>query len=672
MKSIALVGNPNSGKSTLFNALTGAKQFIGNWPGVTVEKKEGKCSLGSETVQVMDLPGIYSLSPYSNEEIVSRDYIMNEHPDVVVNIIDSTNLERNLYLTTQVLELGVPMVVALNMTDVIKKKGEVLNVKELSKQLGCPCVEISAVNKTGIDDLKAVITKLMNGKAESPKHQFAYAADVEAAVSEVKELCVAKGAISTATPEADFVALKVILNDEGIIEEKKVSADVVAKATGLREGIEKSYEDDIDSIIAEQRYAWINGIIDRVITTRAKETVSLSDKIDRVMTNKWLALPLFLLIIYGIYFVCLNPSGLGKYLVGVTFTWVINAMIWTSMTLTDLGVTPWLVSLISDGCMFGIGIVLAFIPYLCILFVFLAILEECGYMARVAFIFDRIFRRFGLSGKSFIPMLLGTGCSVQAIASCRTIEDEADRRMTIFLTPFMPCATKMPVILLVVGVFTNSAVIAPFCYIIAIFMIIIGGIFLKKTFLKSEPAPFVMELPEYRMPRVKNVLRYVLDKAITFFRKVATIVFVTTVIIWFLKYFTFSFAVAQPDLSDSMLASIARFIAPIFVPLGFAVHWQVIAALITSWVAKDNFLGTLAVIYGAELVDVATMGTLFTPAAAMSFVMFFILSSPCFASIGAMRKELGTWKLTLTAIGFQMGTAWIVAFLVYQVANFIL
>ena len=670
MKSIALVGNPNSGKSTLFNALTGSRQFIGNWPGVTVEKKQGKSTFSGQDVQIVDLPGIYSLSPYSNEEIVSRDFILDSHPDLIINILDATNLERNLYLTTQILELGVPVVVALNMMDVLKKKDEVLDIAYLSKKLGCPVVEISAVNKEGIQDLKDMCSQVMTAPiSTSKKRQFAYSGDVDRALERIKDLCVNNALISADAGNREYVALKILANDETIIEKLKIPSHIQNEALTLRNAIEEAHDDDIESIIADQRYAWIKSIIDHVIVVRRKEKLSLSDKIDRILTNKWLALPIFLLIIYGIYFICLNPSGLGKYLVGVTFTWVINAMIWTSTTLSGLGVAPWLVSLISDGCIFGVGIVLAFIPYLCILFVFLAILEECGYMARVAFIFDRIFRKFGLSGKSFIPMLLGTGCSVQAIASCRTIEDEADRRMTIFLTPFMPCATKMPVIILVVAVFTDSAIIAPFCYLIAIAFIIMGGIFLKKTMLKSDPAPFVMELPEYRLPRVKNVVHYVIDKAITFFRKVATIVFVSTVIIWFLKYFTFGLTVA-PGIESSMLADIARFVAPIFVPLGFA-SWQIIAALITSWVAKDNFLATLGIIFGAEIIDVVTMGSLFSTASAMAFVMFFILSSPCFASIGAMRKELGNWKLTGQAIAFQMITAYVVSMIVFQVANVI-
>ena len=382
-----------------------------------------------------------------------------------------------------------------------------------------------------------------------------------------------------------------------------------------------------------------------------------------------MALPIFFAIIYVIYYICLNPSGLGKKLVGITFTWVINAMIWSSTTLTNLGVAPWLVSLVSDGVIYGVGIVLAFIPYLMVLFACLAVLEECGYMARVAFIMDRLFRRFGLSGKSFIPMLLGTGCTVQGVASSRTIENEADRKMTIFLTPFMPCATKMPVIILIVGLFTQSAYVAPISYLLAIVFIILGGIFLKNTMLKSEPAPFVMELPEYKLPRIKNVLHFIKEKTVSFFRKAATIIFVTTVIIWFLKYFGLNLHPAEV-IDDSILAAIGRVLSPIFVPLGFG-SWQLVAAMITGYVAKEQVVATMGLIYGEAAVNGA-LATLLTPVSAVSFLLFFMLSSPCFASIGAMRKELGSAKLTLKAVAFQMGTAYIVAFIAYQVLSLVM
>ena len=660
MKRIALAGNPNSGKSTLFNALTGSTQFVGNWPGVTVEKKEGKTRIAGETIQVMDLPGIYSLSPYSNEEIISRDYILNEKPDVVVDIVDASNLERNLYLTTQLIEIGVPVIVALNMMDVVEKKGEKLSAEALSKKLGCPVCEISAIKGTGIEALKAEIDKTIKNGTTKSAYEFSYAADVKEAISKVKELC---GAEMT-----DFVALKVLSNDENIISQHSVSDAAKKEVDALRAGIEKKYDDDFDSIIAEQRYTWIKSIIDLVILKRRKEKISLSDKIDKVLTNKILAFPIFLFIIYCIYYVCLNPNGLGKKLVGITFGWVISAMIWTATTLTNLGVAPWLVSLCSDGLVFGVGIVAAFIPYLAILFFFLAILEECGYMARVTFIMDRLFRRFGLSGKSFIPMLLGTGCTVQAVAATRTIEDENDRKMTIFLTPFIPCATMMPTVMLVVSLFTDSALVAPLVYLISIGFVIIGGIFLKHTMLKGKPAPFVMELPEYKLPTVKNVFHFVWEKIVSLFKKLTSIIVITTTVVWFLKYFTFGFTPAG-DISASMLADIGRFFAPLFAPLGLG-DWRIIAALITGYVAKDNFLGTMAVIFGTELADAALLGGVIPGAAAVSFLCFFILSCPCFASMGAMRKELGTAKLTWKAIGFQMISAYIVALIAYQGLRF--
>lgn len=662
MKNIALAGNPNSGKSTLFNALTGSSAFVGNWPGVTVEKRSGKTKIDNETVNVMDLPGIYSLSPYSNEEIISRDYILRENPNVIIDIVDASNLERNLYLTTQLIELGVPVVVALNMMDVVKSKGEVLSSKELSKQLGCPVCEISAINGQGIPELKQTVAKILNEEKYEIPHQFSYSKDIETAINEVRQIAIESG-MNADHARSDFYALKLLCNDMSVMKEIAIPENVVTVAEKQRKALEEKYDDEIDSIIAEQRYAWIKSIMKTVIVKRRKNELTLSDKIDKVLTNKWLALPIFLFIIYCIYYVCLNPNGLGKKLVGITFGWVIQAMGWTSATLASMGVSPWLCSLVSDGIVFGVGIVAAFIPYLMILFIFLAILEECGYMARVTFIMDRLFRRFGLSGKSFIPMLLGTGCTVQAIAATRTIEDENDRKMTIFLTPFMPCATMMPTVILVVSMLTNSALVAPMIYILAIIFIILGGIFLKNTLLKGEPAPFVMELPEYKLPRIKNVFHFVWEKTVGIFKKMTSIIVLTTIIVWFLKYFSFSFETVA--IQDSMLADIGRFLAPIFKPLGLD-SWQLIAAIITGYVAKDNMLATLGVIYGSEM-TVGMLGSLLTPASAVSFLFFFILSCPCFASIGAMRKELGSAKLTWQAIAFQMGTAYIMALLAYQI-----
>ena len=412
MSSIALVGNPNSGKSTLFNALTGSTAFVGNWPGVTVEKKEGKTKIGGNTVKVMDLPGIYSLSPYSNEEIISRDYILKENPDVVVDIVDASNLERNLYLTTQVIELGVPVVVALNMMDVVRKKGEELSSKALSEKLGCPVCEISAITGEGVEELKNTVENVIKSK-KTADHQFTYVDDVRKAIDAVKADCAEDEIVIN-----DFYALKILSDDQSLLKDMKVPKSVTVKAAQLKAEIEKKYDDDFDSVVAEQRYTWIKSIIGSVILKKRKEVLSLSDKIDKVLTNKILAFPIFLLIIYCIYYVCLNPNGLGKKLVGITFTWVINAMIWSATTLANLGVAPWLCSLVSDGIVFGVGIVAAFIPYLMILFVFLAILEECGYMARVTFIMDRLFRRFGLSGKIFHPYVIryrlystGYGCN---------------------------------------------------------------------------------------------------------------------------------------------------------------------------------------------------------------------------------------------------------------------
>ena len=659
MKHIALAGNPNSGKSTLFNALTGSTAFVGNWPGVTVEKREGRMKINAKAVSVMDLPGIYSLSPYSNEEIISRDYILNEHPDVVINIVDASNLERNLYLTTQLIELNVPVLVALNMMDVVEKKGETLSSKALEKELGCPVVEISAINKTGFSDLKKELQRLLEHPA-APHSNFHYDNVIAHALEELQT------DLKGSDKDVPFYSVRLLSDDKEL--QKHFMQWQMDKAAVMRQTLEKQYDDEMDSIFTEQRYRWIKSIMPTVILRRRKEKLSLSDKIDKVVTNKWLALPIFFLIIYGIYWICLNPSGPNKKLVGVTFGLVFQFIGWVNGLLTGLNVADWLVSLVCDGVLFGVGIMLAFIPYLMILFVFLAILEECGYMARVTFIMDRVFRRFGLSGKSFIPMLLGTGCTVQAIAATRTIEDENDRKMTIFLTPFIPCATMMPTILLVIGLVTDSALVPPLVYLFSILFVILGGIFLKHTMFKGKPAPFVMELPEYKLPRLKNIWHFVVEKTVALFRKAGTIIVLTTIVVWFLKYFSFSFQ--HVPLEESMLADIGRFLSPIFVPLGFG-SWQLIAAMITSYVAKDNLLATMGVLFGEDAVTGA-MASILPPASAVSFLLFFILSCPCFATMGTIRKELGSAKLTWQAIGFQMGTAYVAALLAYQILRFVL
>lgn len=666
MKSIALVGNPNSGKSTLFNSLTGSSVFVGNWPGVTVEKKSGKTRIEGETVIVMDTPGIYSLSPYSNEEIITRDYILNDQPDVVIDIVDASNLERNLYLTTQILELGVPVVVALNMIDVVKRKGEELSPNELSKQLGCPVFEISAINNTGVAEMMKKIGSMLTNGANAPEHAFHYNGDVDSAIAELSK-AMNTSKIQAPVASNDFVALKMLSNDTSVIKESAMPSELWGKASSLREEIEKKYDDDVESIIAEQRYTWIKSIINSVIVKKRKQKQTLSDRIDQVVTNKILALPIFFAVIYAIYFICLNPSGLGKKLVGITFGCVFDFLFFVMDLMTKAGCWPWLTDLVCNGVIFGVGIVVAFVPYLMILFFFLALLEECGYMARVTFIFDRVFRRFGLSGKSFIPMLLGTGCTVQAVASTRTLEDENDRKMTIYLLGFVPCATMMPTVILIVSLFAGSnAFIAPAVYLIAICFVIMGGIFLKHTILKGEPAPFVMELPEYKIPRPKNVWHFIWERTVSFFKKASSIIVITAILVWFLKYFNFS--LQHVDVVDSMLSSIGKFLVPFFRPLGVE-SWQILAALLTSYVAKDNMLGTLAQIMGVEIADAAVFGSLLTTSGAVGLLLFFVLSSPCFATMGAMRKELGSRKEAVKAICFQMISAYLVAVTVYQVLH---
>ena len=668
MKSIALVGNPNSGKSTLFNALTGSTQFVGNWPGVTVEKKEGKTKIAGEAVKVMDTPGIYSLSPYTNEEIITRDYILQDNPDVVIDIVDASNLERNLYLTTQILELGRPVIVALNMIDIVKKKGEVISAETLSKKLGCPVCEISAINNTGLDNLKNTVKGILAGDGAAPAHSFNYAADVAESLDAVVAEMDAEG-VTPAFGSKKFAALKLLANDKNIVAVKDMPESLWTKAGELREKVENAYDDDFDSVIAEQRYTWIKSIMDQVITTRRKEVLSLSDKIDRVVTNKILALPIFFAIMYAIYYICLNPNGLGKKLVGITFGWVFSFLFWVMDLMINAGCAAWLTDLVCNGVIFGVGIVIAFVPYLMVLFVFLAILEECGYMARITFIMDRLFRRFGMSGKSFVPLLLGTGCTVQAVAASRTIENDADRKMTIFLTPFIPCATMMPTVLLTVGIFSQSAWMPPLVYLLAICFVILGGVFLKHTILKGEPSPFVMELPEYKLPRLKNIVHFVWEKSVAFFKKASSIIVVSTVVIWFFKYFNWT--MTPVSLDQSMLADIGRFLSPVFAPLGIS-DWRLIAAMITGYVAKDNTLATLGILMGVEAVDTAVIGSILPPASALSFLLFFILSCPCFATIGGMGKELNSRKRTWQAIGFQMGTAYLAALIAYQVFRFIL
>ena len=676
MKSIVLVGNPNSGKSTLFNGLTGSRQFVGNWPGVTVEKKEGKTTIGGEKVNVVDTPGIYSLSPYSNEEIITRDYILKEKPDVVVNIVDASNLERNLYLTTQIMELGVPVVVALNMIDIVKSKGEVIAADALAKSLNCKVVEISAINNTGVEALKKVVDGMLKSGAQASECGFKYDDTLEAAIADVAAEMKAEN-VHAPMGSDEFAALKMLANDTSVVAESAMPASVWAKAHALREEIEKKYDDDFESVIAEQRYTWIKSIIGSVIVKRRKEKLSLSDKIDRIVTNKILALPIFFAIMYAIYYICLNPNGLGKTLVGITFGWVFQFLFWVMGLMQGAGVAAWLTDLVCNGVIFGVGIVIAFVPYLMVLFFFLAILEECGYMARVTFIMDRVFRRFGMSGKSFVPLLLGTGCTVQAVAASRTIENENDPKMTIFLTPFIPCATMMPGVMLICGVITDKAWVPPLTYILAMVFIIIGGIFLKNTFFKGEPAPFVMELPEYKMPRLKNIWHFVADRTVSFFKKATSIIVITTIIVWFLKTFTFGMAYIPGTegmtIENSMLAAIGMALEPVFAPLGFG-NWKIIASLLTSYVAKDNILGTLAVIMGGAVEAtpaglLASLASLVSPAGAVGFLLFFVLSSPCFATMGGMRKELGSGKLTLGAVAFQCCTAYLAGLIAFQVLN---
>ena len=753
---IALAGNPNSGKTTLFNALTGSNQFVGNWPGVTVEKKEGKLKKHDDVV-IMDLPGIYSLSPYTLEEVVSRNYLITERPDAILNIVDGTNLERNLYLTTQLTELGIPVVVAINMMDVVKKNGDQINIKELSRQLGCPVLEISALKGTGIMEAAEAAVKAAAGPHTEPQHTFS--GPVEHAIAHIEEAAVHN------LPEEQqrWYAIKIFERDDKVLDQLKIDPTVMAHIEEDIKAAEKELDDDAESIITNERYVYIAEIIKACYKKKNAGQLSASDKIDRIVTNRWLGLPIFALVMFLVYYISMVTVGSaatdwandglfgdGWHLFGIgsaeysevsdayseaslivdgydayieengalaadgTFTydvedeetlavetetatmadyeaakatldeigdepdpadygvWVPGIPVLVGNALESAGAAEWLSGLILDGIVAGVGAVLGFVPQMLVLFLLLAFLEACGYMARIAFVLDRIFRKFGLSGKSFIPMLIGTGCGIPGVMASRTIENERDRRMTIMTTTFIPCGAKVPFIAMIAGaIFGGSAWVSTSAYFIGMAAIVISGIMLKKTkMFAGDPAPFVMELPAYHWPTLGNVLRSMWERGWSFIKKAGTIILLSTIFVWFTSYFGWvdgQFQMLSDEQIDcSILAAIGGAIDWIFAPLGWG-NWQAVVASITGLVAKENIVGTLGVLYGGGAGSVYdAMAAAFTAITAYSFLVFNLLCAPCFAAIGAIKREMNSAKWTWFAIGYQCGFAYVIALMINQ------
>ena len=751
---IALAGNPNCGKTTLFNALTGSNQFVGNWPGVTVEKKEGKLKKHDDVV-IMDLPGIYSLSPYTLEEVVARNYLIEERPDAILNIIDGTNLERNLYLTTQLTELGIPVVIAVNMIDVVRKAGDSINVKELSRELGCPVVEISALKGEGVmEAAEAAIEAAKNGKT-IPMHTFS--GPVEHAIAHIEE------AVVHEMPEEQqrWYAIKVFERDDKVLEKLHIADDVKAHVEEDITAAEKELDDDAESIITNERYIYIAQLIKGCYKKKNKGGLSTSDKIDKIVTNRWLGLPIFAVVMFLVYYLAMVTVGAsatdwandglfgdGWHLFGIgsaaynevaeewgdaativdgydayveengepadgvfTYTvedeetlateeetatvadyeealatleelgdepdpadygvWVPGIPVLIGNGLEAVGCADWLSGLILDGIVAGVGAVLGFVPQMLVLFLLLAFLEACGYMARIAFVLDRIFRKFGLSGKSFIPMLIGTGCGIPGVMASRTIENERDRRMTIMTTTFIPCGAKVPFIAMIAGaIFNGSAWVATSAYFVGMAAIIISGIMLKKTkMFAGDPAPFVMELPAYHWPTLGNVLRSMWERGWSFIKKAGTIILLSTILVWFTTYFGVvdgAFRMLSEDEIDySILAAVGNAIAWIFAPLGWG-NWQAVVASITGLIAKENIVGTMGILYGGAGDVYATLTATFTPITGYSFLVFNLLCAPCFAAIGAIKREMNNAKWTWFAIGYQCGFAYIVALMINQ------
>ena len=680
---IALAGNPNCGKTTMFNALTGANQYVGNWPGVTVEKKEGKLKGKKgkgEDIIVTDLPGIYSLSPYTLEEVVSRDYVLKENPDVIIDLVDATNIERNLYLTTQLIETGVPVVIALNMADLLEKRGIKIDTKRLSMLLDCPIIETSALKGEGLDKLIDEAVKVAkSSKVDLPKEIFSK--DMEAAIDEVK------GVLPTSVTDDKkrWYAVKFLENDEKVKEAMKLSASGQSLVDTKRQELEKQHDDDMESIVTDERYKFIQKIVNTTVK-KAKDKLTVSDKIDRIVTNRILGIPIFIAIMWIVYYV--SVTTVGTFVTDWTNdVFVVAVQDFFSNILGSIGAGDMVQGLVVDGIIGGLGAVLGFVPQMAILFLFLSILEDCGYMVRIAFVMDRVFRHFGLSGKSFIPLLISSGCGIPGIMASKTIEQDNDRRLTIMTATFIPCGAKLPVIALMGGViagetagYAESSFIAPLMYFIGIVAVLVAAIILKKTKpFSGKPAPFVMELPQYHVPQVKTVLLHVWERLKGFIIKAGTILFLACVVMWFLGGFGFTdggFGMVE-DSADSLMAAIGGVIAPIFAPLGFG-EWQPVAASISGFTAKEAIVSTMGVLANVagdteDAVNVAAGVASWFPTgiAAFSFLMFNLLDSPCLAAIATMAKEMNSRKWFWFAIVFQNVFAYLVCLCFYQIGSFV-
>ena len=680
---IALAGNPNCGKTTMFNALTGANQYVGNWPGVTVEKKEGKLKGKrgkGEDVIVTDLPGIYSMSPYTLEEVVSRDYVLKENPDVIIDLVDATNIERNLYLTTQLVETGVPVVIALNMADLLEKRGIKIDVKRLSMLLDCPIVETSALKGEGLDKLiDEAIKTAKKSSADLPKEVFSK--EMEAAIADVKDVLPE----SITEDKKRWYAIKFLENDEKVKESIKLSASAQSTVDSKRQAIEKKHDDDMESIVTDERYKFIQKIVSTTVQ-KGKEKLTTSDKIDRIVTNRFLGIPIFMLVMWIVYYV--SVTTVGTFVTDWTNdVFVVAIQDAATSALSAIGAGDMVMGLVVDGIIGGLGAVLGFVPQMAILFLFLSILEDCGYMVRIAFVMDRVFRHFGLSGKSFIPLLISSGCGIPGIMASKTIEQDNDRRLTIMTATFIPCGAKLPVIALMGGVisgevagYQESSFIAPLMYFIGIVAVLVAAIILKKTKpFSGKPAPFVMELPQYHIPQAKTVLLHVWERLKGFIIKAGTILFLACVVMWFLGGFGFvdgSFGMVE-DSADSLMAMIGGVIAPLFAPLGFG-EWQPVAASISGFTAKEAIVSTMGVLANVsgdteDAVNVAAGVASWFPSsiAAFTFLMFNLLDSPCLAAIATMAQQMQSRKWFWFAILFQNIFAYIVCLCVYQIGSFV-
>lgn len=659
---IALAGNPNSGKTTIFNELTGSKQYVGNWPGVTVEKKEGRLR-GYPEALIIDLPGIYSLSPYSLEEVITRQYLIDDKPDVIINVVDASNIERNLYLTTQLTELGIPVLVVLNMMDMVSRSGNKINAKILSKELGVKVVEASAIKGMGLS--KVIDTALsVASKSTKVTKKSIFSKSVEQAINNIEKLIKGKAK----EEQLFWYAIKLFERDEKVSEQLNLDIDIKSKIQEIIAIVEKSEDNDAQSIITNERYIYIDEVIKKCYVKEKSNTITASDKIDNILTNRFLALPIFFAVMWLVYFVSIQLVG------NTSIVWLERLFgalgDFTAEFLGLIGVADWIIALIVDGIIGGVGSVISFVPMIMVLFFFISVLEDCGYMSRIAFIMDRVFKKIGLSGKSFIPMVIGVGCSVPGILASRTIESEKSRKMTIILTPFIPCGAKLPVFALMAGAFfPDNSWAGPSMYLLGFVMIIVSGLILKNTKLfKGENVPFVMELPPYRMPSFKSVAMQMWDRGRSFIIKAGTVIFIASVIIWFMQSFSFSFKMVTA--SESMLASIGRLIAPVFTPLGFG-NWQSTVSVLTGFVAKENVVATFGILFGGEHALVDSITTLFTPLGAYSFMAFILLAAPCIASISAIKREMASVKWTLIAIGYQTGIAYLVSLIIYQVGSLV-